>query len=185
MFTWSLVPCIRDSLQFSGRRRLGRDHRSESPCRGTSKGTLAVGSDLLYSPAAYMDHTFRHAALLGLALVLAAGCSPAIGDDCETSIDCSVNGDRICDVASPGGYCTVQPCDPGNCPDEAVCVEFLFDPARLSSSWCMASCEGSDDCRTEDGYTCVHASQMVDEALEPLARVLDASGDGARFCAVQ
>ena len=33
---------------------------------------------------------------------LSAGCSPAIGDDCSSSVDCSVDGDRVCDQSQPG-----------------------------------------------------------------------------------
>jgi hypothetical protein len=56
-----------------------------------------------------------------------AGCGKEIGDPCTFSTDCSPNGDRLCDIASNGGYCTIQGCDLTStiCPDEAVCVQFF------------------------------------------------------------
>jgi len=121
-------------------------------------------------------------AALALALAL-MGCAPEIGDDCSSSVDCSVNGDRICDAAQPGGYCSVANCEEGTCPEDAVCVEFRYEPARLAESWCMAPCEGDDDCREADGYRCIHASQLM-EGDAHIARVLDGGGDdGRRFCA--
>src|SRR5206468_6843571 len=41
--------------------------------------------------------------LVGLWLAaLLTGCTPKIGDDCQTSVDCSQQGDRLCDTAQPG-----------------------------------------------------------------------------------
>jgi hypothetical protein len=53
------------------------------------------------------------------------GCGKQIGDACVTATDCSSNGDRLCDTASSGGYCTIRGCDYSTCPDEAVCVRFF------------------------------------------------------------
>ena len=117
-----------------------------------------------------------------LLFLISAGCSPEIGDSCESSVDCSVNGERICDRAQPGGYCTVQGCEMDTCPDEAVCVEFRSEPERLASSWCMATCEENGDCR--DGYECRTADRILDSTCMPIAQVLDGSGAGSRFCAV-
>lgn len=116
-----------------------------------------------------------------LLFVAAAGCAPEIGDSCETSVDCSVNGDRICDIAQPGGYCTVVGCETDTCPDEAVCVEFRSEPERLASAWCMAGCEEDGDCR--DGYLCTLAADIEDSDGNVIAMVLD-DNDNARFCAV-
>jgi hypothetical protein len=124
----------------------------------------------------------RPVAPLFVGLCLLVGCSPEIGDDCSTSVDCSANGDRICDSASPGGYCTVIDCEEDTCPDGAVCVEFRFEPERLASSWCMASCGDDSDCRNDEGYSCVRASSLVDADDAPLARVIDEAGDGRKFC---
>ena len=103
----------------------------------------------------------------GLALLAAiAACTPEIGDKCQVSTDCSVRGDRLCDVSQPGGYCTQLNCRGNGCADEASCV--LFNSAvpgcgyddrsgpfgsRVARSFCMAQCESNGDCR--DGYACV------------------------------
>ncbi|HEY3236345.1 MAG TPA: hypothetical protein VGJ84_16630 [Polyangiaceae bacterium] len=101
--------------------------------------------------------------VFGFCLLL-AGCRPKIGDDCDTSADCSSNGDRLCDPTQPGGYCTIFNCEPGGCPEEAVCVAFhvaissasaCVDPqgeSRLRRTFCVAKCERAKDCRS--GYVC-------------------------------
>lgn len=104
------------------------------------------------------------------ALTLVAGCQPKIGDACNTSTDCSTQGDRLCDTTQPGGYCTIFNCEPNTCPeDEAACVAFnvALDPAcgaaddgkwpRFERSFCMAFCEDDSDCRS--GYECVAPSE--------------------------
>ena len=58
-------------------------------------------------------------------LASTAGCGHNIGDPCSVNIDCSTAGDRFCDTASIGGYCTVDGCDVGTCPDNQLCVRFL------------------------------------------------------------
>ncbi len=83
--------------------------------------------------------------LLYLLLLLPLGCSKEIGDECSSSVECGQA--RLCDRASEGGYCTVTPCEPGNCPEDSLCVEF-----ENELTYCMALCEGSDDCR--EGYFC-------------------------------
>jgi hypothetical protein len=111
----------------------------------------------------------RRTALAGVALALgalASGCTPSIGSSCTQPTDCSSQGDRVCDTAQPGGYCTVLGCL-GNagaaCPDNAVCVSFgaavpgcPYDdyeaPARTGLSFCMKHCQQNSDCR--DGYEC-------------------------------
>ncbi|HEX3775299.1 MAG TPA: hypothetical protein VHV51_12595 [Polyangiaceae bacterium] len=113
--------------------------------------------------------------LLGVAF--AAGCTPKIGDQCTVSTDCSTQGDRICDITEPGGYCTVFGCEPDDCPDNALCVNFgttlsVGDPGSATSpgtvlsgctvsqnnspyqrSFCLASCESDSDCRAD--YKCI------------------------------
>jgi hypothetical protein len=98
-----------------------------------------------------------------LALVLAA-CTPQIGDPCSVSTDCSATGDRLCDTTEPGGYCTIFNCEPGTCPDEAICVAFdtyissapgCNNPQtspRFERTFCMRKCESNSDCRS--GYEC-------------------------------
>ncbi len=98
-----------------------------------------------------------------VALAALAGCKPQIGDDCSVSTDCSNVGDRLCDSTQPGGYCTIFNCEPGACPDEAVCIAFKSslskacpDPQgadRLRRTFCMRSCGDDSECRT--GYRCI------------------------------
>jgi hypothetical protein len=110
------------------------------------------------------ETTLERALLVALALTLAAGCKPKIGDDCSVSTDCSSTGDRLCDTTQPGGYCTIFNCEPGTCPEEAYCVAFLTapslvcedpqDPDRLQRTFCMRRCDNDGDCR--GGYDCVN-----------------------------
>jgi hypothetical protein len=96
-------------------------------------------------------------ALLRLSLFVSAiamGCSPVVGDECESTFDCSSQGSRLCDRTQPGGYCTIEGCEQGTCPEEAVCVKFRPAVERLSVTYCMAKCDDDDDCRSEDGYQC-------------------------------
>lgn len=94
--------------------------------------------------------------LASLALfALAGGCAPRIGDGCYNQTNCSINGDRVCDITQPGGYCTVFDCSPDTCPDDAVCVRFEPDTPRLSRNVCMRRCSSGGDCRQDKGYTCV------------------------------
>ncbi|MEZ4226885.1 MAG: hypothetical protein R3B13_38445 [Polyangiaceae bacterium] len=91
------------------------------------------------------------------------GCKPEIGDECSVSTDCSNAGDRLCDTTQPGGYCTIFNCEPGTCPEEAVCIAFKNSPSqlcpdpqlgdRLRRTFCLRSCGGDDDCRS--GYKCI------------------------------
>jgi len=93
--------------------------------------------------------------LTSLSLAL-AGCAASIGDSCTTNVECSPQGDRICDTAQVGGYCTVQGCGPQSCPDDAVCVRFY--PAGFLSTPCDPRREDAvdpaldptDDCRPDE-----------------------------------
>lgn len=76
----------------------------------------------------------------------ALSCGRQVGDDCNTNSDCGTNW--ICDTSQPGGYCTLSPCTPDSCPDEAVCVVFAPDV-----TWCMRRCDAKNPCRTN--YVCV------------------------------
>ena len=123
--------------------------------------------------------------------VFTAACAPTIGDECETSIDCSVNGDRVCDTAQPGGYCTILACEPDTCPDDAICVEWRGEPGRTAVSYCMRVCEGGGDCR--NGQACVGPDDRKlredypndsDADPKPLARIVDLNEEhkAANFC---
>ena len=89
-----------------------------------------------------------------------AGCAPAIGDACETPLDCSSQGSRLCDRTQPGGYCTVRGCEQGTCPEDSVCVAFRPCAERLAVTYCMLKCSDSSDCRDDEGYHCTSAEQF-------------------------
>ena len=82
--------------------------------------------------------------LCALPLWWCVACSPGIGDECLTNLDCDAQSSQICDLTVPAGYCTVDNCLPNNCPDQAVCVEF-----DSQNSYCMKACAGDEDCRPE------------------------------------
>jgi hypothetical protein len=90
--------------------------------------------------------TFAILLLLGI-----AACGDEIGDECSISPDCSSQGDRICDINSPGGYCTIIGCDYNTCPDEAVCVRFFS--VSDTNRPCDPSAEdvaGEDNCTPDE-----------------------------------
>jgi hypothetical protein len=68
----------------------------------------------------------RGIALVATTLLFAlAGCGHNIGDPCNSNVDCSPAGDRFCDRSVIGGYCTIEGCDIGTCPDNEPCVRFF------------------------------------------------------------
>jgi hypothetical protein len=125
----------------------------------------------------------------GLCALLLTACPPRIGDDCQTSADCSAQENRLCDITQPGGYCTVFNCEPDGCSDEGVCVAFSArasvvpgceDPNRLSRfarSFCLANCESDEDCRTD--YVCAD----MKDPNNPWGAVVVDDGSG-KVCAV-
>jgi hypothetical protein len=126
---------------------------------------------------------FRLALVLGLVWG-GAGCKPKIGEDCTTSVDCSISADRICDTTQPGGYCTVFNCEPNNCPDEAVCVAFgegtcstAGVSTRFRRTFCMRTCEEDGDCRG-GSYKCLDVSR------DPARQIVDSNPSSRRICAV-
>ena len=122
--------------------------------------------------------------ILFLSFVMcAAACAPNIGDSCQTSADCSVNGSRICDLAQPGGYCTVGGCDPDTCPGSSLCVEWRGTPDRTAVTFCMDRCGGDGDCRRQ--YSCMGVGDpRIMEGDDPLAQIIDTSARRreASFC---
>lgn len=123
------------------------------------------------------------------ALLILGGCTPKIGRECSNSLDCSQQGDRLCDNTQPGGYCTIFNCEPDKCPEgDGVCVSFLsqIDPAcgatddaswgRFERTYCMAGCESDTDCR--DGYEC--ASPVSRDG-----RIIDFSPIASKICIVK
>lgn len=111
----------------------------------------------------------RSGLVLAFSAAWAFGCQPKIGDECVGSVDCSQQGDRLCDTSQPDGYCTAFNCQPDGCPEEAVCIGFgleldpscsaeTYDPRwpRFERTFCMLGCEQDSDCR--EGYVCIHPS---------------------------
>ena len=92
--------------------------------------------------------------------ILLCGCTPSIGDACESNSDCDTS--HTCDQSQPGGYCTVSPCPREGCPSGSVCVRF----GHLDT-WCMQACGIYDYCR--DGYECVNdfVDPIDPEAVTP------------------
>ncbi|HWB77573.1 MAG TPA: hypothetical protein VG755_21555 [Nannocystaceae bacterium] len=130
----------------------------------------------------------RFALVLALGvLALAGGCKKKIGDPCTRSTDCSIRGDRICDLShrinsqgipTPGGSgeCTIESCGADSCPKEAECVkvygsDFLTvacDPNREdraamgSDPDCLDGiCPPRDDCRSNE--VCLPEGLCADE----------------------
>lgn len=75
----------------------------------------------------------RRTSLL-LALLALGACKAKIGDACERSTDCSLQGERICDLShrvndlgvittAGKGECTIDGCGRGTCPKEAACIK--------------------------------------------------------------
>lgn len=94
----------------------------------------------------------------------AGACGKEIGDECKVNVDCSINGDRLCDTAQPGGYCTVEGCDERSCPGDSVCVRF-FSTQYLDRT-CDPRTEGEPEfmCRAEelcvpDGHCALRSSE--------------------------
>ena len=121
----------------------------------------------------------RLAILLLMAGFALSGCPNNIGDACGSSTDCSVTGDRQCDLAQPGGYCTVFSCDPDTCP-QGACVEWRFVPSRTAETWCMKTCDNDGNCRAE--YSCVFPNEITQSGEfapggvpedERVARIID------------
>ncbi|MEM9073655.1 MAG: hypothetical protein AAGE52_34515 [Myxococcota bacterium] len=121
-------------------------------------------------------------ALTPLCLGLLFACAPNIGDSCNDSSDCSVNGSRICDTAQPSGYCTVRNCDPDTCPGRSICVEWRGIPDRTAIAFCMDRCNGDGACRRQ--YSCmgVDDPRLLEDG-DPLAQIVDLEiRPDARFC---
>lgn len=75
-----------------------------------------------------------HALVLATAVFAVGACKRKIGDACKRSTDCSLTGDRTCDLShrvnsagepSPGGSgeCTIESCGASSCPARSACVK--------------------------------------------------------------
>lgn len=128
--------------------------------------------------------------LFGAAVCFSAGCEPQIGDDCQTSVDCSQSGERLCDITQPGGYCTIFSCASDSCPGDSVCVAFDTElsavtacanangVSRFARSACMARCDSDSDCR--GGYDCI----AVGAPGNPWSAVVVEGRASAKVCIV-
>jgi hypothetical protein len=108
----------------------------------------------------------------------AAGCSKAIGDACGTNVDCSIAGDRFCDIAPPGGYCTVEGCDVTNdgkdtCPGDSVCVRFFTslgtEPCTYDVTLPRSDCAADQRCvcdQSDENGTCPISAHCAPETSE-------------------
>src|SRR5438552_2512802 len=105
----------------------------------------------------------RAAARLGLLAfaILMAACGQKIGDSCNIASDCSSNNTRVCDTFSRGGYCTIQGCDFGTCPDEAVCIRFF--PTIVGRSLCSADTPCATDETCTSAGLCIPADAKCDK----------------------
>jgi hypothetical protein len=132
-------------------------------------------------------------AALALAAPALVACQPNIGDDCTNHAECAYSGSRICEPNLPGGYCTIFNCEPGSCPDEAVCVAYnsvpsprpeCADPSdrRLQRTFCMKACSSRSDCRTDDGYDCVDLSDPKQNPWD--AVVVERGSYSRKICTV-
>jgi hypothetical protein len=54
------------------------------------------------------------------------------------------------------------------------------DRNRLSTNYCMRKCEERSDCRDDDGYDCIRASEFGVNG-----EAISEGGDEQRFCAVR
>ena len=115
---------------------------------------------------------FRRASLV-FALFALAACQAQIGDACERSTDCSIRGERICDlshrvneigVVTPAGEgeCTIDGCGRGSCPAEAACIkvystDFLTIACNPDREDLATFCEG--DAATCESQGCVASTE--------------------------
>ncbi|MBL4686030.1 MAG: hypothetical protein JKY37_15660 [Nannocystaceae bacterium] len=110
--------------------------------------------------------------ILALALLALGACKAKIGDECRRSTDCSLQGERICDLSnrvngagaqsSNGqGECTIEGCGRGTCPKEAACVrtygsDFLSVACEADREDIAIACDPETESCGED---CVQSSQ--------------------------
>ena len=94
-----------------------------------------------------------------ISLMSVLACAKEVGDSCASDLECGTT--LICDEYSYEGYCTLEDCEFDSCPEGSRCIIF-----ENEASFCMAKCEGSNDCR--DGYRCV-----ADDEFGPYCRQND------------
>ena len=129
------------------------------------------------------------AAAVALAAGATGGCSPKIGDSCSQNVDCADDGTRMCDLSSPGGYCTIPGCEGGSCPDEAICVgffptAFLTRPCNPDTEDILCgSCNGTDCNASCDPGSDSRACENCDPASDPGCNARCEPGPATDDCA--
>lgn len=165
-----------------------QDHGGEKADRAASRSLdspyVARSARLLYAAPPVRTPRSIVLAVIVFASCAAIGCAPRIGDGCQNSTNCSINGDRLCDTSQPGGACIVLDCQADRCPDDAVCVRFNPVPARRQIVGCMRRCSSDADCRSAEGYACVGTEDLAAMTVPLEAEVIDQDPPGAasRFC---
>src|SRR5689334_22343923 len=109
-----------------------------------------------------MPPALRFSILLALA-VASSACGKDIGDACIVSSDCDPNGMRQCDLASPGGYCTIQGCDYNTCPDSA-CIRFFT--GSFANLTCDPVAEDVTEDKCSEDELCALAGHCVPRSSE-------------------
>lgn len=111
--------------------------------------------------------TPRSFVLALLALLGSSACQAKIGEECLRSTDCSIQGERICDlshrvnergVITPSGMgeCTIEGCGRDSCPKEAACVK------TYGSDFLSVAC----DPEREDLATACDVAELGEAACE-------------------
>jgi hypothetical protein len=109
------------------------------------------------------------------AVVGGAGCRAKIGDACQRSTDCSIRGDRGCDLShrvnsagvetpNGNGECTIEGCGADSCPKEAECVKVY------GSDFLTVACdpEREDRAVQGEGEGCVEGVCPPRDDCDPL-----------------
>lgn len=133
-------------------------------------------------------------ALLALGL---GACGHKVGDSCKTNVDCSPLGDRFCDTASPGGYCTIEGCDVSmdsngklidSCEDQAsesVCIRF-FQPLLdqpCTPATVATDCTADERCLCDCGFDQATGECLPSDTSGGQIVCADASGPPGGHCA--
>lgn len=98
------------------------------------------------------------------------GCQRRIGSPCRTSVDCSIRGERICDLShlvdgdgnqdpQGRGECTIDGCSPGSCPKEGICIQVY------STEFLSVACDPEREDRTREENRCDNNEICLPEGL--------------------